>query len=58
MVKEFKKNLYHGKNGFGDCSFPTTPDLNLIATENAVNYIYRTVKEVRVLPLTAKQYLQ
>lgn len=58
MVKEFKKNWYHGTNGFGDCSFPTTPDLNLISTENAVNYIYRMVKEVRVLPLTAKQCIQ
>ncbi len=48
MVKDFKRNWYHGKNGFGDVVFPTTPDLSLIAEENAINYMYRMAKEVRV----------
>lgn len=46
LVKESKKNLYHGLNGFGDVVFPTTPDPSLIDSENAVNYMYRMVKEV------------
>ncbi|KAG4080206.1 hypothetical protein HA402_008277 [Bradysia odoriphaga] len=45
LVKESKKNFYHGINGFGDVVLPTTIDLNLIDSENAVNYMYRMVKE-------------
>lgn len=48
MVKDFEKNFFHGINGFGDVNFPTTPDSNLIRTENAVSYMHRIVKEVRV----------
>lgn len=58
MVKDFKKNWYHGTNGFGDVCFDTTPDLNLVATENAVNYLYRMAKEVRLVPFTASMKVE
>lgn len=49
MVKDFQKNWYHGKDGFGDVNFPTTPDLSRISSESAVNFMYRMVKEVCVI---------
>lgn len=49
MVKDFKKNWFHGKNGFGDVTFPKTPDLNRISSESAITYMYRMVKEVCVI---------
>lgn len=49
MVKDFQKNWFHGKDGFGDVDHPSTPDLSQISSENAVNFMYRMVKEVCVI---------
>lgn len=39
-----EKELFHGKNGFGDIEFEDQVDLNLVQPKHAVNAIYDLVK--------------